>query len=106
MHRYLKTSILEDLPKKIVLLTGPRRCGKTTLAQMLVNDFDSLNFDNPEHRLALMERSWDRSRQLVIFDAVAFWSAAGALAARANDDRWCHRGDERLGGWPHASVVR
>ena len=35
---------------------------------MLSDDFDYLNFDNPEHRLALMDRSWDRSRQLIIFD--------------------------------------
>ena len=68
MQRYLQTPILADLPRKIVLLTGPRQSGKTTLAKMLSDDFDYLNFDNPEHRLGLMDRSWDRSRQLVIFD--------------------------------------
>ncbi|MFO7715975.1 ATP-binding protein [Desulfosarcina sp.] len=68
MERYLQTPILTDLPRKIVLLTGPRQSGKTTLAKMLSDDFDYLNFDNPEHRLGLMDRSWDRSRQLVIFD--------------------------------------
>jgi predicted AAA+ superfamily ATPase len=68
MRRYLENAILADLPRKIVLVTGPRQCGKTTLAQMLSEDVEYLNFDNPEHRLALMERSWDRSRQLVIFD--------------------------------------
>lgn len=60
--------IQADLDRKIVLLTGPRQCGKTTLSKMLSQDFDSLNFDNPEHRQGVMERSWDRSRDLVIFD--------------------------------------
>jgi predicted AAA+ superfamily ATPase len=68
MERYLKKYILNDIKKKIILLTGPRQSGKTTLAQMLSNNFDYLNFDNPEHRLGLIERSWDRSRELIIFD--------------------------------------
>ncbi len=68
MERYLKNFILEDLEKKIVLLTGPRQCGKTTLSRMLSNHFDYFNFDNPEHRLGLLERSWDRSKDLIIFD--------------------------------------
>jgi len=68
MERYLKNFILEDLKKKIVLLTGPRQSGKTTLSKMLSNNFDYLNFDNPEHRLGFLERSWDRAKDLIIFD--------------------------------------
>ena len=68
LERYLKQYILDDLKKKIVLLTGPRQCGKTTLSQMLSNNFDYLNFDNPEHRLGIIERSWDRFKDLIIFD--------------------------------------
>jgi len=68
MERYLKEHILNDLTQKIVLLTGPRQCGKTTLSKMLSTDADYLNFDNPEHRLGLIERSWDRSKSLIIFD--------------------------------------
>lgn len=68
MNRYLEKYILEDLPSKIVLLTGPRQTGKTTLSKMLISNYDYLNFDNPEHRLSLLERSWDRSKKLVIFD--------------------------------------
>jgi uncharacterized protein len=68
MERYLKEYILDDLKKKIVLLTGPRQSGKTTLSKMLSNNFDYFNFDNPEHRLGLLERSWDRSKDLIIFD--------------------------------------
>ncbi len=68
MKRYLEKYILEDLSAKIILLTGPRQTGKTTLSKMLVSNYDYFNFDNPEHRLSLLDRSWDRSKELVIFD--------------------------------------
>jgi uncharacterized protein len=68
MERYLTKYIQEDLDKKIILLTGPRQAGKTTLSKMLKNDFDYFNFDNPGDRLSLQQKSWDRSKALVIFD--------------------------------------
>ena len=68
MKRYLEKYILKDLKKKIVLLTGPRQTGKTTLSKMLKTDFDYFNFDNSEDRLGLLEKSWDRSKDLIIFD--------------------------------------
>ncbi len=68
MERYLKKYIKEDLDKKIILLTGPRQVGKTTLSKILKNDFDYFNFDNIDDRLSLQEKSWDRSKPLVIFD--------------------------------------
>ncbi len=68
MKRYLTQTIREDLVRKIILITGPRQSGKTTLSKMLVQDFDYLNFDSSEHRLRLLERIWDRKKQAVIFD--------------------------------------
>ncbi|MBU1055846.1 MAG: ATP-binding protein [Proteobacteria bacterium] len=68
MERYLTKYIKEDLDKKIILLTGPRQTGKTTLSKMLKGDFDYFNFDNMDDRLSLQEKSWDRSKELVIFD--------------------------------------
>ena len=68
MKRYLTKYIQEDLAKKIVLLTGPRQTGKTTLSKMLKSDYDYFNFDSLEDRLSLQEKSWDRSKDLVIFD--------------------------------------
>jgi uncharacterized protein len=68
MQRYLIKYIKEDLDKKIILLTGPRQVGKTTLSKMLVKDFDYFNFDNPEDRTGLQQKSWDRSKPLIIFD--------------------------------------
>jgi len=68
MKRYLQTYIENDLPNKIVLLTGPRQCGKTTLAKQCRHSFDYFNYDSAASRLSLKEKSWDRQKQLLIFD--------------------------------------
>lgn len=68
MERYLAKYIREDLDSKIILLTGPRQTGKTTLSKMLKEDFDYFNYDNAADRLGLTEKSWDRSKPLIIFD--------------------------------------
>ncbi|MCB1118651.1 MAG: AAA family ATPase [Chlamydiia bacterium] len=68
MKRYLYEPILKDLPKKVVLVTGPRQCGKTTLAKQLSEDWDYFYYDFAEDRLALSEMSWNRKKELIIFD--------------------------------------
>ena len=68
MERHLAKYIREDLDSKIILLTGPRQTGKTTLSKMLKEDFDYFNYDNAADRLSLTEKSWDRSKPLIIFD--------------------------------------
>ncbi|MFA5906736.1 MAG: ATP-binding protein [Desulfobacula sp.] len=68
MERYLAKYIREDLDSKIILLTGSRQTGKTTLSKMLKEDFDYFNYDNAADRLGLTEKSWDRSKPLIIFD--------------------------------------
>ena len=68
MERYLNTALSEELGNKILLLTGPRQCGKTTLSKMLYADYQYINYDLAEHRLLLREKSWDRQRSVIIFD--------------------------------------
>lgn len=68
MQRNLQNLIIQDLPHKIVLLTGPRQCGKTVLAKQLRIHFDYLNYDSAEDRVALIKKSWDRQKNLIIFD--------------------------------------
>ena len=68
MDRVLKPYIQKDLDEKIVLLTGPRQVGKTTLAKQLFRQFSYYSFDDPEHRIALQKRTWPRQTDLVIFD--------------------------------------
>ena len=65
MERYLKAPLLKDLGKKILLLTGPRQCGKTTLSKMLDSDHQHFNYDLAKHRLLLMEKTL-RSTTFVI----------------------------------------
>lgn len=68
MKRYLNDALLNNLGKKIALLTGPRQCGKTTLSKMLHDDYQYINYDLAEHRLLLREKGWDRQKALIIFD--------------------------------------
>ncbi len=68
MKRYLDTYIKEALSDKIVLLTGPRQTGKTTLSKQLYPIYDYLNYDAVEDRVQLRQKSWDRSKPLIIFD--------------------------------------
>ena len=68
MIRTLLPYIQEVLADKIVLLSGPRQCGKTTLAKMVQSDHDYVNFDSVEQRIILREQSWDRQRKLLILD--------------------------------------
>lgn len=68
MRRDCTDSIHNDLESRIVMLTGPRQCGKTTLSKMLFLNYDYFNYDYPEHRVDLQKNSWDRSKDIIIFD--------------------------------------
>ena len=68
MERALRESILEDLETKIVLLSGPRQVGKTTLAKSLFVDAEYLNFDSARDRKIISEESWSRTAPVVILD--------------------------------------
>ena len=68
IKRLLLPYLKKYLHKKILLLSGPRQCGKTTLAKMISNDHDYINFDNVKDRLILQEQSWDRKKRYIIFD--------------------------------------
>jgi uncharacterized protein len=70
MDRYLQNLLRQDLPHKIVLLTGPRQCGKTVLAKSLRQNCDYFNYDSAEDRLALAKKAWDRQKPLIIFDEI------------------------------------
>jgi len=68
MKRYLHDALLADLGRKILLLSGPRQCGKTTLSRDLEPDHQYLSQDLAEHRLLLEDKLWDREKSLLIFD--------------------------------------
>lgn len=70
MKRYLKKHLINDLATKVVLLMGPRQSGKTTLSKDLISSYDYLNYDSSDDRVVLREKSWDRKKDLVIFDEI------------------------------------
>ena len=68
MERYLESIIRKDSDSKIVLVSGPRQCGKTTLAKNLFNDYIYFNYDLEEDRQMLRNKQWRRDGDCVIFD--------------------------------------
>ncbi|MEZ4705390.1 MAG: ATP-binding protein [Bdellovibrionota bacterium] len=71
MDRVFYTQHLRNyLDSKMLLLTGPRQSGKTTLAKQLPGSCDYLNYDHDEHRRWIKEKSWDRKKDFVIFDEI------------------------------------
>ena len=68
MKRYLENSIRQDLSEKIVLLSGPRQVGKTTLSRQLIPAHEYLNYDAASDRRIIHAGEWDRDTELVVFD--------------------------------------
>ena len=68
MDREITPNLRADMARKIILLSGPRQSGKTTISKALTPSFDYFNYDDAGHRTALREKSWDRSKSLIIFD--------------------------------------
>jgi uncharacterized protein len=68
MQRALHSVIKSDLAEKIVLLSGPRQSGKTTLALNLEKNHEYLNYDVLEDRAAIMQQSWRKDASLLILD--------------------------------------
>lgn len=73
MDRYHREQILKDLPRKMVLLTGPRQVGKTYLARQIMAEFEKpqyLNADSPDDRAVILRRSWPLDADLLVFDEI------------------------------------
>ena len=68
IKRNISENLLQDLDKKIVFISGPRQVGKTTLTKSLKFNYDYFNYDSAKDRLTLKSGSWDRSKELLIFD--------------------------------------
>lgn len=83
MQRSIESSIIKDLNKKIVLLSGPRQCGKTFLSRQLsIQNTIYLNYDILEDRKIILKRDWDITQKLVIFDELHKMKKMEILAER------------------------
>jgi uncharacterized protein len=73
MQRYLDQLVLSDLERKMVVLTGPRQVGKSTLARQLMHSLQPaqfLNWDVPADRAMLQRQSWQPRSRLLVFDEI------------------------------------
>ena len=73
MQRYLNDRIRDDLERKMVVLTGPRQVGKTTLARLLMEGLQPaayLNWDVAADRAVLQRQSWPLRSRLVVMDEI------------------------------------
>ena len=64
---------MADLRRKMVVLTGPRQVGKTTLARALMPQFPEsqvLNWDIPADRAVLQRQSWNPRAGLLVLDEI------------------------------------
>lgn len=68
IKRQISPSLIADLDKKILILSGPRQCGKTTVSKGLFKKFDYFNFDEASNRLRILRKEWDREQDLLILD--------------------------------------
>ena len=72
-EREITGQVRRDLARKLVLLTGARQAGKTTLARQLMAKFTSaqyLNWDVPADRLLIQQHAWSPKASLVVFDEI------------------------------------
>jgi uncharacterized protein len=79
MKRYLDELIFKDLQRKMVIVTGPRQVGKTTLSKQLLPQFPNgqyLNWVVAGDRVILTNGSWRSDAGLLVFDEIhkmALW---------------------------------
>ena len=67
--RYLSKSITRDLKKKMIILSGPRQSGKTTLAKSLLKKkVVYLNWDIRNDQRMIRNIGWPKDADLVVLD--------------------------------------
>ncbi|HSV96421.1 MAG TPA: ATP-binding protein [Spirochaetota bacterium] len=68
--RYISENLQKDLTKKMVILSGPRQSGKTTLARHIASGTGGLyfNWDVRSDQKTIRDIAWDKSAPLVVFD--------------------------------------
>lgn len=68
--RSMQSWVKTDLDEKIVLISGPRQTGKTTMAKQLYASHDYLNYDDATDREVFIEKSWRKDVDVVILDEI------------------------------------
>jgi len=104
MKRYLDPQVRQDLQTKMVVLTGPRQVGKTTLSRQLVAELAGaqyLNFDVPAQRAVMLAQGWSHNAPLLVLDEIhkmRDWKAwlKGVVDGRAPQQQVLVTGSARM----------
>ena len=107
MKRYLDELVAIDLRRKMVLLTGPRQVGKTTLCRQLMDGFQRaqyLNWDVAPDRAILQRQSWNPKVNLLVMDEIHKMSGwknwlKGVVDGRAPTQSLLVTGSARMETW-------
>lgn len=102
--RYLTQVIQDDLNKKMVFLGGPRQVGKTTLARSIAElelRHTYMNWDNPQHRLAITRQQWPPDTNCLVFDEIHKYEPwknliKGMWDTRINQEKFIVTGSSKL----------
>lgn len=70
LSRSIAPFLKKDAQKKLILLSGPRQAGKTTLAQSIDRQQTYLNYDNDEDRLKILAKDWSPDLNLLLLDEI------------------------------------
>lgn len=104
-----KVHYFKDLEKKMVLLVGPRKAGKTWFTRDIAASFSDsiyLNYDQVKDRTLIHDQSWRPSTELVILDEIhkmADWKSylKGVVDIRKPHQRILVTGSARLDTYDH-----
>nr|UOZ97520.1 hypothetical protein NCPCFENI_01441 [Cupriavidus sp.] len=107
MKRYLSDLIAKDLDRKMVLVTGPRQVGKTTLCRQLMAQLQPaqyLNWDVPADRAILQNQSWSNRVRMLAIDEIhkrPEWKAflKGIVDAKPEGQALMVTGSARMETW-------
>jgi hypothetical protein len=107
MKRYIDELVATDLQRKMVLLTGPRQVGKTTLCRQLMERFPSaqyLNWDVTTDRTILQRQTWEARTRLLVMDEIhkmPDWKnwLKGVVDSRSPEQSLLVTGSARMETW-------
>ncbi len=70
IKREISSDISISSKKKVILITGPRQTGKTTLSKDIGSSFEYLNYDRLADRKKIIAETWDREKEFLILDEI------------------------------------
>jgi len=113
INRYLEAYIKKDLTKKMVFISGPRQCGKTTLAKKMLRDQYSdfpqsryMNWDSVEDRENIIRERFPAGGGLIVLDEIHKYSrwrqvVKGLFDKRSDELQILVTGSGKLGFYRH-----